>query len=70
MDKERTPHCAYFGEITALDFVIGVNRMRNAQKKYFNTRSSSALEYSKRCEKEVDRMIELITADSKQAAMF
>lgn len=34
-----------------------VNKMRNAQREYFRTRSASSLEESKRLEKEVDRAI-------------
>ena len=37
-----------------------VLKMRAAQKRYFKTRSSEALQESKRLEKEIDRMIENI----------
>ena len=34
-----------------------VNKMRNAQREYFRTRSASSLEDSKRLEKQVDQAI-------------
>lgn len=40
------------------EFVKLVKEMREAQKLYFRTRTGSALELSKRLEKEVDAKIE------------
>jgi len=40
------------------DFIRLVNRMRKVQKLYFKTRTQSALEDSKKLEREVDDMLE------------
>lgn len=37
--------------------VLMVKRMRDAQKRYFRTRDADALQESKWCEKEIDRLI-------------
>lgn len=46
--------------MTAKDFFIKVEKMRDAQKKYFKTRSSYYLKESKRLEKEIDTEIERV----------
>jgi hypothetical protein len=39
------------------EFIQLVERMRNAQREYFRTKSPTALESSKRLEREVDQAI-------------
>lgn len=45
-------------EMTTGEFADLVFKMRTAQKKYFRTRSQSAMTESKSYEKEVDRILE------------
>jgi hypothetical protein len=45
------------------DFVDMVARMRDAQRRYFKTRSHDDLAESKRLEREVDRAIEAAADD-------
>ena len=47
--------------MNAKEFFDLVNSMRKAQREYFATRSSDALELSKRLEREVDKEIERVT---------
>ena len=47
--------------MNAKDFFDLVSKMRKAQKDYFATRSSDALEKSKRLEREVDKEIYRVT---------
>lgn len=46
--------------MTAHDFFTLVTRMRDKQKEYFRTRSSSVLQESKRLEKQVDDEIQRV----------
>ena len=46
--------------MNAKEFFDLVNSMRKAQREYFATRSSDALELSKRLEREVDKEIERV----------
>ena len=59
--------------MTARDFFNLVARMRDNQKEYFRTRSSSVLQESKRLEKQVDdeiqRVNELIK-DKQEPKLF
>jgi pyrroloquinoline quinone (PQQ) biosynthesis protein C len=49
-------------------FKLLVADMRHAQKEYFRTRSSSALDHAKRAEKAVDDA--LAKLDDKQSKLF
>lgn len=48
------------------EFVALVRRMRDAQKAYFKTRNSTALELSKSLEREVDKRIEKMLDPQKE----
>lgn len=48
---------------------LGLN-MRRAQKEYFRTRSQSALEESKRCERMFDEAVADVLRHEKTRSMF
>lgn len=59
--------------MTAHDFFTLVTRMRDKQKEYFRTRSSSVLQESKRLEKQVDdeiNRVNTIVKDKKEPKLF
>lgn len=59
--------------MTARDFFTLVTRMRDKQKEYFRTRSSSVLQESKRLEKQVDdeiNRVNTIVKDKKEPKLF
>jgi hypothetical protein len=49
-----------------MSFVSLVNEMRQAQREYFRTRSSTALEKSKSLEKEVDWEVQQLLDNQKK----
>lgn len=58
----------------AKEFFEKVVKMREAQKNYFKTRSSMALQLSKRLEKEIDeeivRVNQIINKPNPQSSLF
>lgn len=52
--------------MTATELAKLVAKMRHAQKEYFRTRSTSALEESKRLERQVDEACQAILDGQKQ----
>lgn len=59
--------------MTARDFFTLVARMRDKQKEYFRTRSSSVLQESKRLEKQVDDEIQRVNGiikDKQEPKLF
>ena len=55
--------------MNAKEFFDLVSSMRKSQREYFATRSSEALEKSKRLEKEVDKEIERVITITKGGAV-
>jgi len=51
------------------EFVQKVIQMRNAQKAFFESRSSSFLSEAKRLEREVDKMIERIIDEENNPSL-
>lgn len=60
--------------MTPKEFFEKVEKMREAQKNYFKTRSSMALQLSKRLEKEIDEEIaranKVINKPNPQSSLF
>ena len=59
--------------MNALDFFNLVTKMRDKQKEYFRTRSASALQESKRLEKQVDEEIQRVNEiikDKQEPKLF
>lgn len=59
--------------MNALDFFNLVTKMRDKQKEYFRTRSASALQESKRLEKQVDEEIQRVNGiikDKQEPKLF
>lgn len=59
--------------MNALDFFNLVTKMRDKQKEYFRTRSSSVLQESKRLEKQVDDEIQRVNGiikDKQEPKLF
>jgi hypothetical protein len=49
--------------MTAIELAQRVQAMRHAQKLYFRTRTSKALDESKRLERELDKLVDEIISD-------
>ena len=60
--RERTMEDHKLAELAA--------KMRHAQKEYFRTRSSTALNESKRLEKQFDAALEAYLLDQRQPSLF
>lgn len=59
--------------MNAYDFFNLVTKMRDKQKEYFRTRSASALQESKRLEKQVDEEIQRVNGiikDKQEPKLF
>lgn len=54
--------------MTLDEFAALVQKMRNSQREYFRTKSGTALEESKRLEREVDKALQKLK--DKQREMF
>lgn len=66
---KRRDKCPLCGRAMNSDALIAlVAEMRHAQKEFFRTHSATALEESKRLEKQVDKALE--AADDKQTRLF
>lgn len=52
--------------ITVKEFIAVVERMRTAQKKFFRTKSNTALDDAKRLERKVDRGLHHLRSNRKE----
>lgn len=48
------------------EFVEAIRQMREAQRTYFKSKSTNALDWAKRLERQVDKSLDKITHDQKQ----